>query len=533
MTLGVQTDSSVLRETVRQLHFKIQMAVTYKRENHNAAPLWNDPHSHAQSVTQYPQSDEESNQQHQFKPNTMAAVINPNLNGWEGLMNRIGLTNPTRDELGRQGIETLEDLETFNDDGIKTVATHMLRYPHPNRPQNVVVYMTATSIEHLKEIRYWIKLRRRIGLPLDADACTQNELEFTKERLVQLEDIRKAEENGDATKPNPLKRMTEWIDWWDSWLTYAGTIRGAADIPITYVFREEATVTQDDRDAAYAEDDDRYYRITALTGTHYLADNKRVWTELKALVQGGPGWDFIKRYENRKDGRAAALALLRQSGTTYSTTTRKNKAYKAIEELSYNGPKKHWTLEQYVNGHLKAHNELQVCGEEPPETKKVTDFLNGIADDRLQNAKDFVYGNQAMLSSFELTQQYLLSIASNKKNASNSDRGSRRVSQVDRFDTKPGKGPFKGKLEAKSYPKHVWFGQLSQTQRDKVIEMRKKSKDRDTGTNKRKTAQLKSGRDSPSDNESSDAENGGDAGNQFGRNVHERSSKKTRFSDKK
>ena len=53
-------------------------------------------------------------------------------------------------------------------------------------------------------------------------------------------------------------------------------------------------------------------------------------------------------------------------------------------------------------------------GEPVPETKKVTDFLAGITDSRLTNAKDIVLGNPQYLSNFEACQQYLATLVGNK-----------------------------------------------------------------------------------------------------------------------
>ena len=52
--------------------------------------------------------------------------------------------------------------------------------------------------------------------------------------------------------------------------------------------------------------------------------------------------------------------------------------------------KKTYTFDNYVESHQSAHNTLAVLLEGVPETKKVTDFLAGISDPRLSNAKDLI-----------------------------------------------------------------------------------------------------------------------------------------------
>jgi hypothetical protein len=64
--------------------------------------------------------------------------------------------------------------------------------------------------------------------------------------------------------------------------------------------------------------------------------------------------------------------------------------------------------------HQEAHNTLADLDEPVPETKKVTDFLAGITDVRLSNAKDLILGDTQKLQNFELCQQYLKTLVYNK-----------------------------------------------------------------------------------------------------------------------
>jgi hypothetical protein len=57
--------------------------------------------------------------------------------------------------------------------------------------------------------------------------------------------------------------------------------------------------------------------------------------------------------------------------------------------------------------HQEVHNTLVDLYEPIHETKKVTDFLAGITDARLSNAKDLILGDVQKLQNFELCQQYL------------------------------------------------------------------------------------------------------------------------------
>lgn len=129
-----------------------------------------------------------------------------------------------------------------------------------------------------------------------------------------------------------------------------------------------------------------------LKGRNLKLDNERVWNELKSLVMNGPGWSFIKGFEDSMDGRGGILELKRKNEGEFSTNVRKQKAYKSLRETIFSGPRNNWSFTEYVTKHLKSHNELAVCGEDASDTKKVRDFLEGITDPTLSSGLSNVYG---------------------------------------------------------------------------------------------------------------------------------------------
>jgi hypothetical protein len=138
-------------------------------------------------------------------------------------------------------------------------------------------------------------------------------------------------------------------------------------------------------------------------------DNQRIYEEFKALVLKGPGWSFIKAYDRTKNDRGAVLALCHQCEGTSAIQTRKAAAYAKIASARYSGQKRQFSFDNYVEMHQVADLDEPV-----PETKKVTDFLAGITDVRLSNAKDLILGDTQKLQNFELCQQYLKTLVYNK-----------------------------------------------------------------------------------------------------------------------
>jgi hypothetical protein len=208
-------------------------------------------------------------------------------------------------------------------------------------------------------------------------------------------------------------------------------------------------------------------------------------------------------------------------------TSRKNKAYSALETLAFSGPRRDWTFEQYVNGHLAAHNTLEQCDEPVAPAKKVKDFLENISDDRLSNAKDMVYADDTLMQDFDKAQQMLSLILTNKTNA---DKGQKRrgarisevtINKKSKIDTK------------KSYSNDDWHN-MSPDERAIVIKARNDAKNlKKKGQRKIKKAQrkiaaaaAKAAAESSSDEDPTpEHEPTKDAGNQFGREAHNKKKK--------
>lgn len=210
--------------------------------------------------------------------------------------------------------------------------------------------------------------------------------------------------------------------------------------------------------AAYSDNDSRYYAITVLTGSHYREDNKRVYEELKLTMINGPGWAFIKRFERTQDGRSAVLAIKQQAEGRSATDSRKQQAYSQIATARYSGPRRNWNFQNYVERHQGGHNELADLNEPVPETKKVTDFLSGITDSRLTNAKDIVLGNPQYLSNFEACQQYLATLVGNKMEQAKIER---QISEIKIKKKGGGGGGDKDKGKGKEKDKKLHAGGYS------------------------------------------------------------------------
>jgi hypothetical protein len=187
-----------------------------------------------------------------------------------------------------------------------------------------------------------------------------------------------------------------------------------------------------------------------------------------------------------------------------------------------------------VTGHQKAHNELEACLEPVPETKKVTDFLGGIADPSLNAGLANVYGDVAKLQSFEACQQYLSTIVASTNVHKRNLNATRGVAGL-HGNPDDGGGRKKPKLEAKNYPLHQWkmFTPAEQKKINSLRQNKKKNDKKPGGKPPERNASslseqqlqlppLAAGTGTPPAGlpPANNGNKGGQAGNQFGRSAH-------------
>lgn len=452
------------------------------------------------------------------------------------LENRMNLTPATGDAIEGQGITTLAELADLDYEDIKAMVNNILKFIAPHAAVGDVIRIPYVSQKRLYAAKYWYELQLRSGLLAPAGGLTNAALATALNRRKDVEERKAATKDQDLSKPPKLTSFKDWVNWWELWDTYMQQTYGTADIPLSYTYREHEVVTADMRAAVYAEDDDKYIATTVLRGRHYQLDNRRVWNELKPLVVDGPGWVFIKTLEDTKNGRNAILTLKRQNEGENSVMIRKQKAYTALKNLAFTGPRKHWTFSQYVTGHQKAHNELEACAEPVPETKKVTDFLGGIADPSLNAGLANVYGDTAKLQSFEACQQYLSTIVASTNVHKRNLNATRGVAAMHGYSggEDGGQARKKPRLEAKNYPLHQWK-MFSPAEQKKITLLRqtKKKNDKkpakvaDRGAASLTGQQLQLPPLPPSESTppsgtppAGNGNKGGNAGNQFGRAAH-------------
>ena len=305
-----------------------------------------------------------------------------------------------------QGVENLDDMYALEVVDVKDMMVMLVKHEPSTHPTKTI-RVPFPVLKKLVAVRHWIELQIRTGQALVAQLCTDDEISETMRFRREVSEKKEASLGTTPTNPEPLKTFGSWQDWFELWDNYMLQIVGAAEIPLRYIYRKTESVSVQVLDAAYSTGEDQFYNTTELKGSHFDLDNERVWNEMKSLVMNGPGWSFIKGFEDKMDGRQGILALKKQNEGECSSLVRKQRAYKILRDTVFSGTRKNWSFTDYVTKNLKSHNELADCNESVSDTKKVSDFLEGITDPTLASDLGNVYGDRNKLTSFQECQQYL------------------------------------------------------------------------------------------------------------------------------
>jgi len=193
-----------------------------------------------------------------------------------------GLTAPTIDALvTAHGIDGIRTFVTFmTEEQVKSVSK-LVRHVTQAAPSTIDVvqvvgqptvavpnpvktawFINVVAGTKLYAIWYWAVLRERCGRLLTSSAQVLTQAEITKvmARIQFEKDVKTAEaDSNTGKKPHVLKKLEKFNEWLDVFNTHLYTCRGAARIPVCYMYRDVLAVpTQEMKDAEYESWDEEY-----------------------------------------------------------------------------------------------------------------------------------------------------------------------------------------------------------------------------------------------------------------------------------
>jgi hypothetical protein len=261
------------------------------------------------------------------------------------------------------------------------------------------ISLTILQEKLLLGVRFWISYWQRLQLPIEAEELTPA-LAFTQAniRAHMIEDEVRADKEVTAKMPDKFKSPLNWKIFSEAMETYLGQLKGTGHIPLSYVIRRLA---QPPQDAQYQTELEQSIAMAPLIGPDYQRDNVRVYAIIKQLVLEGPGRSYIMPFDRISDGHAAWLALIGHFEDDSYRNRNVEDAYSSLERIHYEGERKGFNFEKFVEKHNEAFLELSRYGEPVLESKKVRDFLSRINAPELAAAKQQVRATPALLANFQ------------------------------------------------------------------------------------------------------------------------------------
>ena len=241
----------------------------------------------------------------------------------EDALGLCGFNAATIQFLITQGFVTPDDLLLASESDLDSIARAIARTPPRGGAK---VTMPFIALKNLKGFRFWADERKRTGFDADPENFTEHNVGPFTAKCQEYNDQKEAAKDEDASRPDSLKKLTNWALCNESFQNYLRQILSAAKIPLVYLTRNERETPDPLNPEDFASPTEYLIEATILSGRHFELDNPRFYRELKSFVVNGEGWSYIKKYEKMQDGRKAYLVLKTQCEGTASKITRKNKA---------------------------------------------------------------------------------------------------------------------------------------------------------------------------------------------------------------
>ncbi|MGH3054280.1 MAG: hypothetical protein ACRDL7_04805, partial [Gaiellaceae bacterium] len=321
----------------------------------------------------------------------------------------------------------------------------------------------------LMDIRHVGVLRRICNLDL-ATVIDQDEFDIGLECREEWK--LEATNAGEPPELFQLRSIAkDWLKFWNRLDAYMNVKLGAAGIPLAYLYRDKEVPDAQDFAEQYGSFTERYKALASLNGAHARIDNRQLFVCLMDVTSEGQGWEFVRPFEDTKNGRAAVLALKAQAEGPSFVDQRIQNALACTEESRYKG-RKGFTFDQYIKVHQQAHNELRACQYPIHWPTMIQVFLRNITSEAgLDSVKQQALADPVHKSNFNECQQHLRQIVCNSETVARA-KSSRTISAV-QVGRKRGNGKGEGGKQKLPWISNEEYQALSAEEKKKYRSARK------------------------------------------------------------
>ena len=398
-------------------------------------------------------------------------------------------------------------------------------------------------------------LKATINWAHDFERCSRNvtfdpTVVGAREFLAQIKIARKRAEirknNADdshelskAADPGKLKKQNQWMSWSRGLANYLATIHGHNGVPLSYVIRNNEAPDY----SLELEPDFDFEQLaiasSPLTGLIFKNDARKVHQIIHGFVQGELAENWIKPKERRQDGRIDYMALKAHYGGEGNKAILIKEAESIRDNLSYKNERS-MSFDKFLMNMQKMITGYEDNLEPIPDAQKIRLLFQKVQCSTLFQLKETLkvqyeldLGGTAVTYDF-IANQFSAAASNQQTDFTNN----RQTSGVDTNGSAPSSGikAQDGSTFTGYYPN---WRSLPRPEQMSVIEERKKSGNKRSGTNTRRklsavarnkkgmksmqreiaslkvqNKNLRGKRNSTSDDETAEPQD--DAGNQFG-----------------
>ena len=361
------------------------------------------------------------------------------LNGYLQNTLLIGQQN-VRDALNAQGLISVSDFEGLTEEDIAEICSNARKpggtinnpaYDVANPVAGVPATITNPGVlvghvieKRLKMLRYYVHHLKKISRKFDPAAA-----HASLQKLQDLYRFKTSEEEYDndielperLTSVDNIRTVLEDLD------DYFERKRGCTGIPLAAYTRTIQAIPEVDVDPGFGTPSiiRELIRRAPHAGPTALTDNEAVWDAVRHVTHDGPGWGWVQAFSRSRNGRQAYLALRSHYfGDAYQTRLRA-KADQILETNYYDGTKRNFTYERYIETLQRAFADLESTGEFVSHERKVRILMTGVHDPRLESAKNTILATPDLRVTFESASNYLAEVLDNKVSYSATTRKAR------------------------------------------------------------------------------------------------------------
>jgi hypothetical protein len=216
------------------------------------------------------------------------------------------------------------------------------------------------------------------GLGAEAELFQRKEQAFMHNWQRALKDIKESIRMSAKSESNVLKfDAKDWTKVFKSIDNFFRCRLGMQGVTFDWIYREEV----------YPKPSVKYPSIVTelkatllLEGNHFDKDSAAVYDVIASSTLGTSGYSYVKKFEDKRNGRLALLALKLQFGREAYDLARSNTANEVIRSATFTGPTRKYTYDQQVAKFEDAYNELALLGETDTEASKVRLFCKSLKE---------------------------------------------------------------------------------------------------------------------------------------------------------